>query len=204
VPGSRSPRPPPGIEERGEQPPEDHCVGDVVDLELVEAQQRRLAGDVGGDLVDGFLGPGAALPFDAVVHFEHEGMEVNPPLARARHRAEEQIHQHRLAASDGSAQVEPERDLEGAVGAEAKAGEPAVEPGLRLIMEQRAVKTLELFDRQLLRRVGLQDPLSAQFPIERDRLVHRGRGARLGNRQRHAGAKAQSHGLKWRKVRIRR
>jgi hypothetical protein len=145
----------PGIEECREQAPEDHRIGDVVDLELVEAQQRRLAGDVGGDLVDGLGGSGAALPLDAVVHFEHEGMEMDASFAQVRHRAKEQIHQHRLAAPDGSAQVEAERDFDGSVGAEAKAGEPTVKPGLRPIMEQCAVETLELFDRQLLRGVGL-------------------------------------------------
>ena len=32
----------PGVEQRGEQALEDHRIGDVLDLELVEAQQRRL------------------------------------------------------------------------------------------------------------------------------------------------------------------
>jgi len=36
----------PGIEQRGEHPLEDHRIGDVVDLKLVEAQQRSLLGDV--------------------------------------------------------------------------------------------------------------------------------------------------------------
>jgi len=128
------------------------------------------------------------------VHAFHEGMEVDPPLARARNRAKEQIHQDRLAAPDRAAQVEPVRDLDGSVGAEAKAGEPTVEPGLWPVIEQGAVKALELFDRQLLRRVGLQAPLAAQFSIKRDRLAHRGSGTRVGDRQRRADAKAQSHG----------
>src|ERR1700730_17245842 len=121
-------------------------------------------------------------------------MEVDPALARARRRAEEQIHQHRLAVPDRAAEIKPERDLEGSVRAEAKAGEPTVKPGLRPIMEQCAVETLELFNRQLLCRVGLQGPLSAQFSIKRDRLAQRGTGTRVGDRQRHAGAKAESHG----------
>ena len=51
------------------------------------------------------------LPLDAVMDFEHEGVEMDPPLARARHRGKEQIHQHRFAAPDRAVQVEPDRRL---------------------------------------------------------------------------------------------
>ncbi len=40
------------LEQLLEEPPEDHRVGDVGDLELVEAEQRRLAGDRLGDRRD--------------------------------------------------------------------------------------------------------------------------------------------------------
>ena len=52
------------------------------------------------DFCDRPVGLGAPLPLDAVVHFEHEGVEMHPPLAKARHGAEEQVHQHRFAAAD--------------------------------------------------------------------------------------------------------
>ena len=69
-----------GLEQGAEQPFEDHRVGDVVDLELVETQQRRLGGEVGGDLGDRLVGAGAALALDAGMDVEHEGMEMHPPL----------------------------------------------------------------------------------------------------------------------------
>jgi hypothetical protein len=118
----------PGVEEGVEQAPEDHRVGDVVDLELVEAQQRRLVGDVGGDLEDRRIRLRPPLSLDAVVHFEHEGMEMNPPLAQARHRGKEQIHQHRFAAADRAVQIEPHRHVAAAVLGEAEAREPAAPP----------------------------------------------------------------------------
>jgi hypothetical protein len=187
-----------GVEECREQASEDHRIGDVVDLEFVEAQKRRFRGDVGGDLVDGLLRLGAALPFDAVMHFEHKGMEMDPPLARVRHRGEEQIHQHRFAASDRAAQIEPDRDLVAAVLAEAEARQPSAQPGFGPIMQQRAVKALQLFNRQLLRLVGLQQPLSAQLSIARQRLSHRACRVGAGSCHRHGdmrlSVKAQGHG----------
>ncbi len=89
-----------GLEQRPEQPFEDHRVGDVVDLELVEAQEHRLGGEIGGDLGNRLGRAGAALAFDAGVHVEHEGVEMHPPLVGDRRRGEQQIHQHRFAAPD--------------------------------------------------------------------------------------------------------
>ena len=42
---------------------------------------------------------------DAVMHVGHEGVEVHPTLAAHRHRFEEQIHQHGLAAADTAVDV---------------------------------------------------------------------------------------------------
>ena len=146
----------PGVEQRGEQPFEDHRVGDVVDLEFVEAQQGRSGDQVAGDFEDRLPGPGPPLPFDVVVNLDHEGVEMNPPLAPARHRAEEQIHQHRFAAADRAAQIEPDRHVATAVFEKAEAGKPAAQPAFRPVMQQRPIKALQLLDRELLRRVGLQ------------------------------------------------
>ena len=70
-----------GIEQCPEQALEDHRIGDVLDLKLVEAQQRSLAGEIARDLGDRPVGLGAPLPLDTVVHFEHEGVEMHPTLA---------------------------------------------------------------------------------------------------------------------------
>jgi len=44
-----------GIEQRSEQRSKDHRIGDVVDLELVEAQQRSSGGEVARHLDDGCI-----------------------------------------------------------------------------------------------------------------------------------------------------
>ncbi len=159
-----------GIEQRREQAFEDHRVGDVVDLELVEAEQRRRAGDVGGDLGDRLARSGAALLLDPVVDLEHEGVEMHPPLVRDRRDAEEQIHQQGFAAPDRAAQIEADRGVRVVVLGQAKAGEPAVQPGFGAIIEQRAMEALQPLDRQLLRRIGFEPPLPAQCAVKRHRL----------------------------------
>ena len=69
-----------------EQPAEDHRVGDVVDRELVEAEQLDLRSDRCGDRRDRIVAVRlAALRFganacDALVHVAHEGMEMDAAL----------------------------------------------------------------------------------------------------------------------------
>src|SRR3546814_13979432 len=77
-------------------------------MELVEAEQPGLLGELGADdrkrvrlvLVGGVLAPGV----QAVLHLLHEGVTVHAALALDRRREEEQIHQHRLAGADRSAE----------------------------------------------------------------------------------------------------
>jgi hypothetical protein len=111
-----------------EQPFEDHRVGDVIDLEFVEAQECRLGRDVGGDLGDRPAGFGPPFALDPVVRAEHEGMKVRPPLVHRAHGAKEQIHQHGLAAADRTAVIKPVRRRAAVVLGEAEAGEPACNP----------------------------------------------------------------------------
>ena len=87
----------PGIEQRRKQAIKDHRVGDVVDLEFVKAEECGLRRNVRRDLGNRLAGSVPSLLFDAIVHFEHKGVEMNPPLALARRGGEEQIHQHRFA-----------------------------------------------------------------------------------------------------------
>ncbi len=46
---------------------------------------------------------------DAIVDVGHEFVEVGAPLRFERRLFEEEIHQHRLAASDGAPDVKPPR-----------------------------------------------------------------------------------------------
>ena len=103
-------------EQGGEEPPEDHRIGDIGDGELVEAEDPRLLGE--GLRATGAIGSSPlhlaglellAPRMDALVHVGHEGVEMDPALAAHAERLEEQVHQHRLAAPDRAPDVEPAR-----------------------------------------------------------------------------------------------
>ena len=104
-----------------EQTAEDHGVRDLRDVELVEAEQARLVGDTFGGGCDGII---ARIPHisrvpaplaraqlapleDEGVRLQHEVMEMDALLLLQRHRLEEQVHQHGLAASNLAPDVEP-------------------------------------------------------------------------------------------------
>ena len=100
------------LEQRIEHAAKDHRVGDVRDMELVEAQQPRLRGDFVGDPQQRIvLAPECV---EALVHLAHEGVEMHAALALERQRVEEAVHQHALAAADTSVEVEPARQLRAA------------------------------------------------------------------------------------------
>ena len=100
------------LEQPREQPAEDHGVGDVGDVELVEAEQPALLGDLGGGkpdrIVAGDLAVLQLLPehAHALVHVGHELVEMRAALADHRACLEEQVHQHGLAAADVAEDVE--------------------------------------------------------------------------------------------------
>ncbi len=92
------------IEQRGQQPPEDHRVGDVGDVKLVEAHKPPLASNTGSDGDERvFL---VLEPRKLFVHVAHERVEVDARLAPDRHRREERVHQKALAASDAAPKVD--------------------------------------------------------------------------------------------------
>ncbi len=103
--------------QRREQAPEDHRVGDVAHSEFVEAQERRLARELGGDRGDRVLARHRAdlarlPPFvQPGVDVGHEGVEMRAAFLLNLDRAEEQVHQHRLAATDRAVNVETARRL---------------------------------------------------------------------------------------------
>ena len=108
---------------------QDEGVADICDLELVEAQQRRLARHLGGHVHEGVpLGPQVQVaikldagvgvlgrplllpPVHSLMHFEHEIVEVDPPLRRKLHAVVEEIHQQRLARAHLAPQVQASGD----------------------------------------------------------------------------------------------
>ncbi len=111
-------------EQRGEEPPQDHRIGDIGHRELVEAQQRRLARECGGDgrdrigVLDLALLHALPVGVDALVHVGHEGVKMGAALLRDRDGLDEEIHQHRLAAPDGAPDVEAARRRRGGAAAE--------------------------------------------------------------------------------------
>ena len=189
-----------GLEQRAKQPLDDHRIGDVVDLELVEAQQRRLGGEIGRDLGDGLVGVGAALMLDALMHIEHEGVEMDPPLLVERGRGEEQIHQHRFAAPDRSPQIDPTGRRVGPL-AEPQPVAPAAPPVLRPVMPQLIVQLLQPGDDALLRRVGMNRALLDPVSVQRRRTaaVRFGGGSRQG---RSRSGKIDGH--RWQEARERK
>ena len=100
------------IEQLREQPAEDHGVGDVGDVEFIEAKQpgllRQLAGHEFDRILAGMLALFHLLPerINALMHVDHEFVEMRATLALHGARLEEQIHQHGLAAPDLAVDVE--------------------------------------------------------------------------------------------------
>ena len=96
-----------------EQTRQDHRIGDVLDGELVEAEEPRRLRDIRSDGSDGVCRALAAVSHrladevDAVVNLRHEFVKVHPPLPPHHGGGEEGVHQHRLAAPDAAMDVEP-------------------------------------------------------------------------------------------------
>lgn len=83
-------------EELIEQAVQDHRIGDVADVEFIEADQAIALGDAACEFVER-IGAATQL-FELAVHLAHELVEVQARLAHHRHAAVEGIHQERLAA----------------------------------------------------------------------------------------------------------
>ncbi len=132
------------LEQGLEHPAQDHRVGDVVDLELVEAEQRGLRRDLVRERRDRVVAV-RVLPLpgmDAGVRLLHEAVKMDAPLARDLRRLEEQVHQHGLAAANLADEVEavrpPLRDVVEAALAAEQPGEQARRLGRgRIVAAQR-------------------------------------------------------------------
>lgn len=158
----------PSLEQFCEQPPQDHRVRNVGDVEFVEAEQPALLEDrmrrqrdhiAIGDLAAGDV---LAIAVDALMHLGHEFVEMRAALVRDGGVLKEQIHQHGLAASDLAVDVEPARRIVLVAVAE-QAAEQA-----RLARGVIARKPL------VQRRIGLRD-----LGLGRIRLDRAGRDQRL-------------------------
>ena len=98
------------VDDQGaEQPAHDHRVGRIVDHHLVETQAAQALRNPFRDKRDRIAGLAFARLLQQGVHFEHEGVEVDPALVFDRQRRVEQVHQHRLAAPDAAPQIRAAR-----------------------------------------------------------------------------------------------
>ncbi len=135
------------VEQRQQQPVQDHGVGDVGDVELVEADQLELARHALAQLVqrvDGALQGG-----QLAVHLAHELVKVQPRLAADRHGVVEAVHQKALAAADAAVHVD-------ALGNGRVADELLDRVGAPLLVARPLLgAALQRLDRAQLRRVTL-------------------------------------------------
>ena len=141
-----------------EQPSQDHRIGDVGDVEFVEAQKPGLVEDRrGGERDHIAVGDLAArdilaIAVDPLMHLGHEFVEVRAALVHDRAVLEEQIHQHGLAAADFAVNVEAARRRLVLVGEQ-----PAEQALLaqRLVARKPLLEVGECLGGLLLRGVGL-------------------------------------------------
>ena len=124
----------PGLDQRGEQPRQDHRVGRVGHHHLVERETARFVGERFGDRLDRVAGFLLALLGDALVHLEHELAEMDAALAADGQALEEQVHQHRLAAPDIAPQVDAARAI-GPLAERAPQDRPAFGDGFEFVLQ---------------------------------------------------------------------
>ncbi len=164
-----------------EQASEDHGIGDVIDLKLIQAQKRGFGQNpfrhrrdrIIIRLADEFR-PAASFtlrkiaPFvDALMRLGHELIEVHAPSTGGRRAFIEHIHQGRLAAADIAMDVEALGRVR-YIAAKAKA-EDTARPGP--IDLQGAVKPIEHMSGARLCFVGLELAGVEPCPIAFDRRV---------------------------------
>ena len=91
-----------------QEPMQDHGVGDIGHVKLVEADQPKALGDALAKLVQGIL---QTFEFrQLAVHLAHELVKVKARFAPQRHRQEEAVHQEALAATHPTVHVHATRD----------------------------------------------------------------------------------------------
>ena len=96
-------------EQRRKQTAEDHRVGDVRDVELVEADEAMALCDPGRDKRKRILFVLECCKL--LVHGAHEHVEMDACLAADGHRRKEAVHQEALAAPDATPHVHAARNV---------------------------------------------------------------------------------------------
>ena len=96
-----------GLEQGVEQPPENHGIGNVGDVQFIETKQPGAARKRARDLWDRIARHSLARCADEVVHFTHEGMKMQASSRLEFGGRVEQVHEHGLAAPDGTKNVAP-------------------------------------------------------------------------------------------------
>ena len=155
-------------EERLEQLPENHRIGNVLHLEFVETQEANPRRDVRSHRLHGMARPVLPRAPDRRVDFLHEGVEVHPPPFRLGCGFVEEIHQHRLAATHAAVKVDAAiASLGPPLTARKHPGDPAPARHCR----QAMLNDLELLDRGALRVVIADRPFAHQTPVAPDDVL---------------------------------
>ena len=95
-------------EQRLQQAMQDHRVGDVRDVKLIETDETETARNATPEFVQGVDGTLEVLQFP--VHLAHELMKVQSRLAGERDGLEKAVHQEALATPDPTMHVDAPRD----------------------------------------------------------------------------------------------
>jgi hypothetical protein len=151
-------------DQRAEQPAHDHRVGTVVDHHLVEREAPDILGNCRGDWRDRVALFGSPRLAQALVNLEHEGVEVDPALGLDRQGLVEQVHQHRLAASDAAPEVGTAHGIGLAENLEQSA---------RRLGFECALQAIEPFDGGSLVAVGFQFAGFDEFAVALHEQGHR-------------------------------
>jgi hypothetical protein len=157
------------LEHSLEKPPEDHRIGDVRYVQLVETQQPAFLRDIARHRRNGITWNRLARGGDALVHLAHELVEMYPPLRPERDMLEEHVHQHGLAAADLAMDVDPARRLSAGATAQDAKEPPLGQPPVR----ETRCQVIETRRHLGLRRIALETvPPGPCFIMCRDRLRH--------------------------------
>ena len=141
-----------------QQPVQDHRVGDVGHVKLVEANQPVAARDAPSEFVQRVHRALEVLQF--AVHFAHELVKVQPCLARQRHGLKKAVHQEALAAPHAAPHVDAARNRR----AHEQLGDRVA--AARLVFDPLGLATLQRNDGPQLRRVRRVAPLGQGCQVE--------------------------------------
>src|SRR5947208_4178473 len=168
---------------------EDHRVGDVRDVKLVEADQPAAPGGALGERGDRILG--AFQSVELAMDLAHEVVEVDAALAYQRHAQVEAVHEEALAPPDGAPQVDPFRQR--------RPDQQALQPGVapRLVGGPLLVQLLQPLDRAPLRRVRDEPTARETLLVERDDILHQPFSERLSTASAASRVTSDIDGCAW-------